>query len=279
MNRLLFFLVLLFVGCTGLSSRPSADNAPPHIRQVPAEPDGLPVITDPVPDAVLEHDDSAFTQGLLFHDGKLYESTGQKGQSQIRRLKTEDGELEAKTPLDDEFFGEGLAYFEDHFYQITWQDGVCLVYNSSLELQKTLYYGTEGWGLTLDPDKKQFVFSDGSDQLRYLNPANLITTIKLSVTDGKGKPVRMLNELEWVQGEIWANLWMSDSICRIDPKTGKALGWIKLQQITRDNQSRDDDVLNGIAYDPLSDTLWITGKYWPKMYRFDKVKERFFKES
>lgn len=274
----LFSLLFLIAGCKGVDSKPARPDVEVPLTVVPARPDGLSAVKDPKPDALIDHDAGAFTQGLLFLDGKLYESTGLRGQSSIRKLNAETGEIEAQTAMNPDFFGEGLAYFKDRFYQLTYQAGVCVVYSRELEPQRELFYGTEGWGLTVDPEQNLFVFTDGSDQLRFLNPENLTTTKKLTVTDGNGEPVSRLNELEWVNGEIWANIWTSDSIARIDPETGKVLGWIHLRELVKKHQVGYEEVLNGIAYDPESDKLWITGKLWPKIYRFDGVKAKFFSE-
>ena len=281
MNRLKLIVALCTVlcflaGCKQTGTVASADGMPPPITQIPAQPDGLPAADNLQPDGSIEHDTDAFTQGLLFLDGKLYESTGREGHSKIRRLNPENGDSEAETDMNPEFFGEGLAFLNDQFYQLTYRAGVCVLYNRDLEPKGDLFYGTEGWGLTADPNRNLLIFTDGTDQLRFLNPENLTTETKLQVTDGKGNPVPRLNELEWVNGEIWANIWTSDAIARIDPETGKVVGWIHFTDLMKQHQVGYEEVLNGIAYDPATDTLWITGKFWPKIYRFDKVKEKFF---
>ena len=281
MNRfkvLMAALVALFffAGCTGADSKPTEPKIKLPVTKVPNQPDGLKAITDPRPDGSFDHDPDAFTQGLLYLDGKLYESTGQVGKSKIRKLDAQTGEVEAETPMPSEFFGEGLAFFQDRFYQLTYRSGVCAIYDRELQPQGEMFYGTEGWGLTVEPEKQLFMFTDGSDQLRFLNPENLTTKQKLTVTDGNGHPVARLNELEWVNGEVWANIWTSDSIARIDPETGKVLGWIHFTELVKKHQVGHEEVLNGIAYDPESDRLWITGKLWPKVYWFDGVKETFF---
>lgn len=273
---LLTGLLLLFAGCQKLSPAPAEARTPVPLLQIPSAPDGLPVLADVTPDSFIEHDTNAFTQGLLFFEGKLYESTGQRGQSKVRRLAP-DGSIEAETALDEKYFGEGLAQLDGRLYQLTWQSGVCLVYQpSDLALTQQLFYGTEGWGLTVDPVSKLFIFSDGSPELRFLKPDTLITDHKLVVTDGNGQAVPNLNELEWVNGEIWANVWTSDAIARIDPTSGKVKSWLRFSKLVGEHQLGYEETLNGIAYDPDGDTLWITGKLWPRIYRFQDAKKKFF---
>lgn len=268
--------ILVVVGCSGLPGQAKqTPNAPPVLK-AQAIPDQLPTIVDPPSASSIPHDTNAFTQGLLFHAGSLYEGTGHTGQSKVRRINPESGAVEKEIPIDDQHFGEGLAFLDGHFYQLTWTSGVCLVYNEELEFQRQILYGTEGWGLATDESEKLLIFSDGSAEIRFLDPKNFVTQRKFTVTDGNGEPVPRLNELEWVRGEIWANIWMTDTICRIAPTNGKVLGWIELSSLVRENQTGADDVLNGIAYDPQSDTLWLTGKLWPKIFRFDEVEKLFF---
>lgn len=239
--------------------------------------DGLPVLTDPQPDASFEHDPTSFTQGLLFADGALYESTGQNGESKLRRLDPETGRTLASLDLSPAHFGEGLASLGSNLYQLTWTSGLCLVYDrATLKPTGQLFYPGEGWGLTESPQEKLLIFSDGSDLLKFLDPSNLIVRRTVSVTDGTGQPVPMLNELEWVNGEVWANVWLTDRIARIDPRSGKVVGWIVLGELSAREHDEAEDVLNGMAYDPTGDRLWITGKLWKAIYRFDNVKARFF---
>ncbi len=266
---------LVLCGCPNAESKPVEDF---HILQVPGQPDNLPEFLNPETAGFLPHDESSFTQGLLFHDGFLYESTGRKGESKVRKLDPKSGATVAQTDLEPEFFGEGLAYFENSFYQLTWVAGVCLVYDENLKPTGQLMYGTQGWGLTLDPESKMFAFSDGSAEIRFLDPKNFVTKRRVTVTDGNGRPIQNLNELEWVNGELWANVWVSDVVARIDPNTGKVLGWVRFKSLVKENQHTQEDVLNGLAYDPESDTLWVTGKLWKRIYRIEKVKEKFFSQ-
>lgn len=264
------------VGCTGWPSQAKQPPAAPPLVKAQVAPDELPTVVDPPSTSSIRHDTKAFTQGLLYHAGFLYEGTGRNGKSKVRQIDPETGSVEKEVPIEDQHFGEGLAFLDGHFYQLTWTSGVCLVYSEQLEFQKQILYGTEGWGLTVDKEKKLLIFSDGTAEIRFVDPETFITKRKFTVTDGNGDPVYRLNELEWVRGEIWANVWMSDAICRIDPAEGKVVGWIKLSRLVRENQTGNDDVLNGIAYDPDTDTLWLTGKLWPKIYRFEEVEKLFF---
>jgi glutamine cyclotransferase len=238
----------------------------------------LPVLSNPVPDGSVDHDPNDFTQGLLYAEGALYESTGRNGASKLRRLNADSGSVEATRKLPNEYFGEGLACIGERLYQLTWTSQICLVYDrKTLTQRQQLFYAGEGWGLTASPEEKLLVFSNGSAQLSFLDPENLVSKKRLAVTDGKGDPVANLNELEWVRGEIWANIWLTDRIARIDPNTGKVLSWIVLSELVSAHHDEAEDVLNGIAYDPDADRLWVTGKLWEKIYRFDGVKKRFFK--
>ena len=266
------FTALCLIGCrTSLpaNARPSSTPILPT--------DGLPYIVDPVPDGSFEHDPSAFTQGFVYSKGHLYESTGRNGDSRLRRLNVSTGEVEHTTKLDDQHFGEGLAAFEERLYQLTWTSNVCFVYDqATLSLEKELFYNGQGWGLAVSPQERLLIFSDGSDTLRFLDPSNLVSKRTLTVTDEKGAPVPNLNELEWVRGEIWANIWMTDRIARIDPKTGKVKSWLLLSKLSSQEHDEDEDVMNGIAYDPDADVLWLTGKLWFRVYRFDDVSKTFF---
>jgi len=211
------------------------------------------------------HDATAFTEGLLFLDGTLYESTGQYGSSQIRQVRLEDGTVLRAITLPDVYFGEGIVDWGDELISLTWQNGVGFRWNrASFDMTGSFGYPGEGWALTQDGTR--IIMSDGTAELRFLDPETLEETGRITVTDG-GKPVRMLNELEYVKGEILANVWMTDRIARIDPKTGKVIDWIDLAKLSRGlNLSSYDAVLNGIAYDAAHDRLFVTGKYWPKLY-------------
>jgi glutaminyl-peptide cyclotransferase len=216
------------------------------------------------------HDPMAFTEGLFFLDGKLYESTGLNRQSTIREVRLEDGQVLRSVPIAPEYFGEGIVNWGPDIVSLTWQGGTGFRWNRADFKQKSRWtYPGEGWALT--QDGRNLWMSDGTAQLRILDPATLKETKRLDVTD-KGRPVDKLNELEWVKGEIFANVWMSSRIARIDPKTGQVTGWIDLGELTAQNMNGDPDaVLNGIAYDAARDRLFVTGKNWAKLYEIKLV--------
>ena len=210
------------------------------------------------------HDPRAFTQGLFFLDGFLYEGTGLNGQSGIRKVKLENGEVVQVQKLDAQYFGEGIAPVDDTIVQLTWQAGVGFVYDrQTFERLRSFTYEGEGWGLTYDGTR--LIMSDGTPVLRFLDPKTLEVTGRVEVKDG-GRPVDDLNELEMVKGEIFANVWSTDRIARISPKTGAVTGWIDLRGLLSPADAKGVDVLNGIAYDAAKDRLFVTGKLWPKLF-------------
>ena len=211
------------------------------------------------------HDPEAFTQGLVWHDSTLYESTGQVGKSGIREVELKTGRVLRKRDLPEPHFGEGIVLLRDNLYEITWKSGIAFVYNAkTFEPTKQLKYEGEGWGLTTDGTS--IIMSDGSAVLRWRDPSTFAEQKSMTVTD-HGTPVSQLNELEWVKGEIWANVWQSDQVARINPNTGNVTGWIDLTGILPALDRRgSEDVLNGIAYDPKADRLFVTGKLWSKLF-------------
>ncbi|HEV3471115.1 MAG TPA: glutaminyl-peptide cyclotransferase [Pyrinomonadaceae bacterium] len=218
------------------------------------------------------HDAKAFTQGLIFHDGALVESTGQYGESSLRRVELTTGRVLKQVKMPPEFFGEGLTLLDGKLYQLTWQSKRGFVYDpQTFEKVGEFRYDGEGWGLTHDGES--LILSDGTNQLRFMDPSTFRVTRTVSVLDG-GRPLRDLNELEYVRGEIYANLWHQDRIVRLDPRTGKVLGWIDLRGlIPRSELSDEEAVLNGIAYDAAGDRLFVTGKLWPKLFEI-RVKQK-----
>ena len=216
------------------------------------------------------HDPGAFTQGLFFEDGELYESTGLYGESSLRRVALETGEVLDRKDLLPSFFGEGAALGDGRIVQLTWKSGVGFVYDAdSFRLVGEFRYPGEGWGLTFDGE--QFVMSDGTDTLRFLDSDTLRETRRLQVT-AEGAPVANLNELEWIEGEIWANLWTEERIARIGPEDGVVRSFVDLSGIL-DPARRlpDSDVLNGIAWDPERDRIFVTGKKWPALFQISVV--------
>lgn len=218
------------------------------------------------------HDREAFTQGLLWHDGKLYESTGLYGQSSIRRVDLKTGKVEAQAPLQPTLFGEGLALVGDDLVQLTWREGRALRWSrAALALTGESRYDGEGWGLTFDG--RHLIQSDGSARLTFRDPATLALTSTLEVTDG-GHPVSLLNELEVVDGTLYANIWTTDEIVRIDPATGRVTARIDASPLREELMGQgiaDDAVLNGIAWRPETKTFLLTGKLWPTLFEVQLV--------
>jgi glutaminyl-peptide cyclotransferase len=211
------------------------------------------------------HDSTAYTQGLVFHDGLLYEGTGLEGRSSIRKVKLETGEVLQKRDIPPEYFGEGIILWKDRLIELTWKGEKGFIYDLATFAPRGQFeYPGEGWGLT--DDGKRIIMSDGTAQLRFWDPETLKETGRITVTD-EGQPVPQLNELELVKGEVYANVYQTDRIARINPGTGKVIGWIDLTGILRPaDRTGETDVLNGIAYDASRDRLFVTGKLWPKLF-------------
>ena len=219
------------------------------------------------------HDRHAFTQGLVYVDGVLYEGTGLNGQSTLRRVDLETGEVLQAFGLSEEYFGEGIAVLGDRIYQLTWKNGVCVVFDrESFEFKEAFTYETEGWGLTTDGER--LIMSDGTNRLFIRDPETFAELDTIDVYDGV-RAIWNLNELEVVDGEIWANVWQTDLIARIDPATGQVTGWIDLTGLLseKDRERRPVDVLNGISYDSETGRLFVTGKLWPKLFEIEVVPE------
>src|SRR5229473_8473081 len=210
------------------------------------------------------HDPHAFTQGLEYYGGYLYESTGIAGQSTLRKVALDTGQVIQKVSLPSEYFGEGLAIFRGKIYQLTWLSKKGFVYNLHTFRQVGEFpYDTEGWGLT--HDDRSLIMSDGTNKIRYIDPVSFGVTRTIELYAG-GEGVVNLNELEYVKGEIFANIWHSSRIARIDASSGQVLAWIDLSSIASKEQHGDEAVLNGIAYDKTGDRLFVTGKNWPKLF-------------
>jgi glutaminyl-peptide cyclotransferase len=211
------------------------------------------------------HDRQAFTQGLVFDQGIFYEGTGLRGQSSVRRVDLITGRVLQLRALPAPFFGEGITVFGPHLIQLTWQSKVGFVYDkTNFTLLRQFTYPTEGWGIT--HDDQHLIMSDGTSVLYFLDPQTLSATGQLHVRDDQG-PVVRLNELEYVQGSIYANIWQTDRIARIDPESGQVTAWIDLTGLLPlEDRVERVDVLNGIAYDAAQDRLFVTGKLWPKLF-------------
>lgn len=224
------------------------------------------------------HDPEAFTQGLFLEDGILYESTGLNGKSTVKKIDLKTGKVIKSRNMQDKFFGEGLTIVNDKIIQITWRSKTGFVYNKeSLEILRTFSYKTQGWGITYDG--KYLILSDGSDILYFMDPKSFVIVGKLEVYDKKGK-VSNLNELEYINGEIYANIWGKDLIARINPKTGNVKSWIDLSGLLSETDKiGKEDVLNGIAYNPENNTLLVTGKFWPKIFEIEIIEKNKQKQQ
>ena len=267
-------IFLLLASC-GNSPKPN-NNATPNTNVSKASAPA--VIYDYEIVKTYPHDTKAFTQGLEFHDGILYEGTGGKDDdnffSSLRKVDFATGKVLQKHDLAREYFGEGITILGDKIYQLTWREMTAFEYDlKDFKLLRELRYSGEGWGLT--NDGTNLIMSDGTHVIRFVNPQDFKTVRTIVVNDEKGKPVMELNELEFVKGEIWANIWQSGWIVRIDPATGKLLGRIDMNKLADEEQdkNRNADVLNGIAYDPAGDRLFVTGKLWPTLFEI-KVNPR-----
>jgi glutamine cyclotransferase len=254
--------LLLLAACQAAPSQPQSSTAS-TLGQEPAQYGFRVVGTYP-------HDPQAFTQGLFWLDGFLYESTGQIGQSTLRRVNLEDGRVLQNVKMPGRVFGEGSTPWGDQIISLTWQDGIGYRWDRKTFRQVgTWRYPGEGWGLT--QNGRELIMSDGTAELRFLDPETLQERRRIRVT-AAGQPVDRLNELEFVNGEVLANVWLTPRIARIDPATGNVTGWIDLAPLVRQTVANDTDaVLNGIAYDAERDRLFVTGKNWPRLYEIDLV--------
>lgn len=251
-----FWILLLSVCLTGPGC--GKGDRPTGTSSIPANA-GYEVVN------VFPHDSGAYTQGLVFDDGKLIESTGQVGRSSLRRVQLETGDVLQRVTVPPPYFAEGLTLFNGKIYQLTWQDQIGFIYDASSfsKIGEFKYYG-EGWGLTHDGES--LILSDGTDRLRFIDPTTFQVKRMVNVLD-HGVPVRELNELEYVNGEIFANVWHEDRIARIEPQTGNVSGWIVLKGLIPAGELSDEEaVLNGIAYDERNQRLFVTGKLWPKLF-------------
>lgn len=215
--------------------------------------------------AAYPHDTGAYTEGLFYLDGLLFESTGMEGRSEVRQVRLADGAILKSQAIEPHLFGEGVVNWGHDLISLTWRDGIGFRWDlKTLTRKGSFSYLGEGWGLT--QDGKRLIMSDGTPWLRFLDPVNLKEIGRVKVT-ADGRPVRNLNELEWVKGEVLANIWLTNRIARIDPATGRVKGWIDLSSLPETRMGLGPDaVLNGIAYDAKHDRLFVTGKNWPHLY-------------
>jgi len=254
----------LFVGLfvlLGLNNRPASELRGKSLFEAPVY--GYRVI------AAYPHDSQAFTQGLIYRDGFLYESTGLWGRSSVRKVLLETGEVLQSRALDEQYFGEGLVDWGARLLQLTWRDNVAFVYGiDSFEPEGTFSYEGEGWGIT--HDHQRLIMSDGTPTLRFRNPETFEELSSISVTDD-GAPVWSLNELEFVGSDVYANVWQSDRVAIISPDSGVVVAWIDLSGLLTEEERAAADVLNGIAFDEAGGRLFVTGKLWPRLFHIEVV--------
>ncbi|MBV8855706.1 MAG: glutaminyl-peptide cyclotransferase [Acidobacteria bacterium] len=274
MRKLLGTLLLasFFAGCGAAGPQTNSlpiDAAPPNANA--ARSGAVPVYGYEVVNT-FPHDPEAFTQGLVFHNGALIESTGLERHSTLRRVELQTGKVLQKIDVPPYFFAEGMTLFEGKLYQLTWKGEKGFIYDpQTFEKTGEFTYTGEGWGLTHDADS--LILSDGSNKIRFIDPADYHVKRVISVLDGN-RPVLELNELEYVKGEIYANVWHQNRIARIDPQTGSVKGWIDFSGLLKPGDvTNDEAVLNGIAYDEAGDRLFVTGKLWPKLFEV-KLKQK-----
>lgn len=288
MRLILILLATVFV----ISCGPPQPNTNTAVNRTPSP---TPAKSGPAPVYTFEvvksypHDPNAFTEGLYFKDGFLYESTGEQKKSSLRKVELETGKVVQKWDLPPEDFGEGIAELNGKIYQLTWQQELGRVFDAKdFKLLQEFNYQGEGWGMTTDGTN--LILDQGTHIIKFMDPNTFKTIRTMPVFREDGRPLMQINELEWVKGEIWGNIWHSEQtdilgkpnyIVRIDPSSGKILGWIDLAGISPDDQPKGDDpydpkaenTLNGIAYDAASDRLFVTGKKWKKLYEI-KVKPK-----
>ncbi|MDR0336866.1 MAG: glutaminyl-peptide cyclotransferase [Planctomycetaceae bacterium] len=263
MKKIFFGIVLFFVPILPAEPPPLSKTEPLLLKTVEVYP----------------HDNNAFTQGLVFDDGFLYESTGNYGSSSLRKVEPATGKILINIPLPKQYFAEGLELVNDKLYQLTWREHTCFVYEkSTFKLIEQFQYKGEGWGLAFDG--KYLILSDGSEVLRFFDPKTFRQKRQLNVVDRNEKtkksvPIKNLNELEFIRGELWANVWQTTRIVRIDPKTGEVIGWIECAGFVPKEYEKEhrnpffepNNVLNGIAFDPATNHVFITGKNWSCLYK------------
>ena len=271
MRRVLFIVLLVaavlasVLACSAPSTAGQAENGAQAT-------DAVPVYSYQVVNT-WPHDAEAYTQGLVYHDGLLFESTGLRGESSLRRVELKTGKVKKKVDVPRQYFAEGITIFRDKIFQLTWQSQKGFVYDlKKFKQEGEFTYEGEGWGLT--HDDHSLILSDGTNRIRFLDPASFQVQRTISVFD-QGQPLTELNELEYIKGEIYANIWRADRLVRIDPTTGKITGWVDMTGLHHQGNSgiARENCLNGIAYDAEGDRLFVTGKRWPLVYEIRLVKK------
>ena len=253
-------VLILALALAGLECHTGANSGPPPTPPAPVVAKyGYEVVHN------YPHDQDAFTQGLIFVEGKLYEGTGEEGRSSLRELDLQTGRVLKQVAIPEQYFGEGITFLNGKIYQLTWLHQVGFIYNAqTLEKSGQFEYTGEGWGIT--NDGRSLIISDGSNLLKFLDPDSFRVAKTIAVTD-RGTPVTKLNELEFVNGEIYANVWHDQRIVTIDPQNGRVTGWIDLSGLLEPGAVDDPEaVLNGIAYDQAGNRLFVTGKLWPQLF-------------
>lgn len=267
-NILALAMVVLSVSCGGTKS----NNAGDQVAERSA------AVEKVVPAALYEyrvvaeypHSVESYTQGLQYVDGVMWEGTGQEGRSQLQRVDLKSGKIDIVAKLLDKEFGEGITHYKDKIYQLTWLTHIAHVYNADGELVNSIKYRGEGWGITTDG--QELYMSDGTSTIRRVDPETFKTLESICVTLD-GAPLDLINELEWIDGHIWANIYLTDAIVEIDPKTGVVVGYVDLPELRlglKDNP--EAEVLNGVAYNPANGHLFVTGKQWNKLFEIEIIK-------
>jgi len=215
------------------------------------------------------HDVSAFTEGFVYESGYLYESTGKYNESTLRKVDLQTGDVLKLHKLDENYFGEGITIYHNKIFQLTWKSKVGFIYDKdSFNLINKFYYNTEGWGIT--HNEEHLIMSDGTEEIFFLNPQNFKKVYSIKVHD-EFRPITKLNELEFIKGEIYANVWKSDKIARICPHSGKITGWIELKGLLSPKEYKNAGTLNGITYDKQDNRIFVTGKMWPKVFEIKLI--------
>ncbi len=266
LHSITLLLICLMFSCSGAGRKTAA------LQSTAPQPHGTPTSYKYIIKNTYPHSEKDYTQGLLIHDSILYEGTGTYGGSKLRKTDLRTGRVMAEASLPRHMFGEGIAMLGGKIYQLTWQEERAIVYNAeNLTKIKELRYSGEGWGLT--SDGSNLYMSDGTDKIYVMDPATFARTRTIQVRIGSS-PVRFLNELEWIDGRIWANVYTSDEIVIIDPVTGAVTGIIDMRGLlSKSDMTPDTDVLNGIAYDSLGGKILVTGKNWNKMFEIEPIRK------